>query len=332
MAAKTVNSSEKVAKPIALHLVTTSHNPRKPLRKLQELGIDPMVFCHEFGLSDDPDKRAHFVATIREHHPEIEDKWESYKVHGQIQPIVLRSFRSEIRGTDGEYEERYGVACGERRYITCVFGQALTEETVPVLAICRKMTVQQAYWTGVTENLLREDMTELEKGQIFHQYSQQYTVLTDAGGEKQVVERTDDTQEPLPLTEVAKHFHVQYNIVRGRTALATTLPADRLSLYQEGKLGLTDAIKEALGEPSHKSKPPKDGRSNPLTMRQIQTLFDATDRSKTERLETLAEVMKLDLPTAIAESDARLQAMEEQEARAAEKAARRKGKEEPALP
>ena len=317
MAARTVNyrAGEALSEPIALELVTTSHNPRKPLRKLQELGIVPMEFCHEYGLSDDPNKRAQFVAMIREHQPDIVHKWESFQDQGQVQPIVLRYHNSMVQG---QTVTRYGIACGERRYITCVLGQALTGESYPVKAIVRRLTVEQAYWLGVTENLIRDDMTELEKGEVFHAYSQTHTLL-----EGEIADKTDDSQEPLPLTLVAKHYHVPYHEVRGRVALATQLAPDRLQLYKDGKLNLTDAIKEALGEPSHKSKAPKEGRSNPLTMKQIQALFDATDRLNLARLETLAEVMKLDMGTALAESDARIQAAEEQEARAAEKTARK---------
>ena len=323
MTARVVNykAGETVNQMISLELVTTSHNPRKPLPALQDLGIDPMEFCHQFGLSDDPEKRQHFVETIREHHPEIVDTWDSYQTHEQIQPIILRDFRAQQE--DGSYLTRYGIACGERRYITCVYGQAVTGQPYPVRAIVKKMTVKEAYWMGAVENLLREDMSEVEKGQIFAAYAKEHTLtsVTDADGntKQEVTERASDAQEPLPMTEVAKHFHRPYHFVRGRAALATQLPQDRMQLYLSGKLNLTDAIKEALNDPTHVSKPPKERRSNPLTMKQIQTLFDRTPRSNMVRLETLAEVMKLDLATALAESEARIQAQEDQEARQAEK-------------
>jgi hypothetical protein len=325
--ARTVNYSagESLNQLVPLALITVSHNPRRPLRKLQDLGFDPMAFCHEFGLSADTEKRLHFVTTIRENHPEIERMSESIADRSQIQAVILRDFRVKV---GDEYETRYGLACGERRYIACVFRQALTGVSCPVMARIKKMTVTEAYWLGVEENLQREDMTEVEKGQIFAKYAEEHTLLTEeVDGEKvtKVVQRTDpSTQEALPMTEVAKHFHVEYHTARGRAALATKLPPDRMKLYLDGKLNLSDAIREALGEPSHRSKPPREGRRNPLTMKQLEALFDTTPRDMKQRLETLAEVMKVDMATALAESDARQQLREEQEARQVEKNLRKK--------
>jgi ParB/RepB/Spo0J family partition protein len=337
MATRTVNYSagESLNQPVPLALITVSHNPRRPLRKLQDLGFDPMAFCHEFGLSADEEKRLHFVTTIRENHPEIECMWQSINTYSQIQSVILRDFRVQV---GAEYETRYGIACGERRFIACVFGQALTGKPCPVMARIKKMTVKQAYWMGVQENIQREPMTEVEKGQIFAKYAEEHTlveeeVTEDVEGEvttrtvQKIVERTDTaTQEALPMTEVARHFEVPYHEARGRAALATKLAPERLALYESGKLNLTDAIREALGEPSHKSKPAREGRRTPLTMKQMEALFDETPRTDDYklRLETLCEVMKLDMATALAESDARSQLREEQEARQVEKSLRKK--------
>jgi hypothetical protein len=322
MAPRTVNyaAGETINQLIKLHLITVSHNPRRPLRKLQDMGFEPMAFCHQFGLSDDPDKRAHFVQTIREHHPEIELLAQSLADRTQIQSVVLRDFRSQVNGI---WVTRYGIACGERRFIACVFRQALTGVPCPIRAIVRKMTVKEAFWLGVEENLQREEMTEVEKGLIFAKYAEEHTLVQGDSGPIIVI-RSDSSQEPLPMTEVAKHFHVEYHIARGRAALATQLPTERLLLYQQGKLNLTDAIREALGEPAHKSKTPKEGRRNPLTMKQIEVLFDATPRGDFVRLETLAEVMKMDLNQALAESDERIQAAEERDARTVEKEVKRR--------
>lgn len=279
---------------IPLSLVTVSHNPRKPLRTLQEMGFDTMVFCHEFGLSNDPERREHFVSSIREYEPAIALMAESIKDNDQIQPIVVRDFRTQV---GNGYITHYGIACGERRYISCVFNQALTNEPTPVLANIRSMTVKEAYWLGCEENLIREPMTEIEKGQIFHQYAEE--------NGKKVRKRGVETITPLPMTEVAKHFHVEYSYARGRAALATNLSEERIKLYQEGKLNLSDAIKEALGEPSHESKPPREKRRTPLTMKKLEKLFDETDKNDQVRLSTLAEVMQIDLTIAIEESKIR---------------------------
>lgn len=323
------NAGESKNEPIELEKITTSHNPRRPLRKIQEMGLDPMVFCHEFGLSDDLEKRQHFIATIREHHPEIERLAQSINAKSQLQPVIVRDFRTSV---DGGYIEKYGIACGERRYIACVFQQALLGKPCPVIARVKSMTVDEAYWMGVDENLHREDMTEVEKGLIFAKYAEEHTLESEeVEGEQvtKIVPRTDpDTQEPLPMTEVAKEFNVEYHMARGRAALATKLPPERMALYESGKLNLTDAIREALGEPSHRSKPPRETRRTPLTMKQLEALFDATPNTPEMKLrrETLAEVMKLDMTTALAESEARQCMQEEQEARQVEKNLRRKSR------
>ncbi len=317
MSKVTINyaAGESINKVIPLHLITVSHNPRKPLKKLQDLGFDPMAFCHEFGLSDDDEKKKHFVETLKENHPEIELLSQSISDRMQIQSILLRDFRA-LEG--GAWVTRYGIACGERRYIACVFLQALTGKDFPVRAVVKKMTVKEAYWLGAEENLQREDMTEVEKGMLFARYAEEHT-LQEKDGKTVVVPRTTPQEEALPMTEVAKHFHVEYQHARGRAALATKLAPDRLALYEQGKLNLTDAIREALGEPSHRSKSPKEGRRNPLTMKQLEALFDATPRTSQVRLETLAEVMKISLDLAMAESDDRCAAAEEKESRAVER-------------
>ncbi len=313
---------EQVAKPIQLHLITASHNPRKPLKKLQSLGFDPLAFCHEYGLSDDEDKRKHFVETIRENHPEIEFMAGSLDDRGQIQAITVRAFRTKI---GDEQHTHYGIACGERRYISCVFQQALSGEPFPVRAVVKEMTVQQAYWMGVEENLIREDMTELEKGEIFHKYAEEYTLgEVEEDGKQRHVKR-EEGQPPLPMTEVAAHFHVPYHYARGRAALVNLKP-ERLAAYEDGKLNLTDAIRESLGEQQEAtSRPSRRGtRQNPLTMSKIRALFDATPRTRLERLQAFAEVMQMSLENAVMESDVRLSEVETKEARSTEREERRR--------
>lgn len=311
------------AVPLPLDKIVVSHNPRKPLKKLQDMGIEPLSFVHEFALSPDAEKRAHFCTMIEENQPEIRDMAgtiadlpaldsdmpadadapeftvdvESKKM--QIQPIIVRDFRSQVDG--GGYEIRYGLAAGERRYIACAYIQAKTGKKQPVMAIVKKLTVQEAYWIGVEENLQREDMDEVEKGSIYNQWA--------------VENGQADT--PAPWTEVARHFKRPYHEVRGRAALSTLDPA-RLALYRAGRINLTDAINEALGESADRTKPSRKGtRLVPLSIKEIQALFDATPRSNVERLKALAEVMKMTLQEAQAQCDERSLAEDETEAREA---------------
>jgi len=285
---------EQRVKPIPLDQVTVSHNPRRPLRKLQDMGCEPLALVHTLALSEDATKRAEFVALIQAHQPEIVKLAETYATM-QIQPVMLRDFRVEVNGA---YLTRYGIVCGERRYIAWAYLQAVTGQKQTVWAIVKKLTVQEAYWLGVEENLQREDMTEVEKGQIFARYAEEHK---------------------MELTKVAEHFHVPYYLVRGRVALATKLPAERLRLYEEGKLNLTDAIREALGEQDATRSHGRKSRQVLLTVREIRAAFDSTPRSNVERLNALAEVMRLTVVQAVHESDERMKRAEEADARKVEK-------------
>lgn len=313
-------TQQVVTKPLPLEKIVTSHNPRKPLKKLQDMGIEPMAFVHEYALSGDPEKMAHFVSMIKENQPEIWDMAATmadlpYDGHPadveepgftvevetpkmQIQPIIVRYFNAKIGdGHRVSYETRYGIAAGERRFIACALIQAVLGKKHPVLAIIKKLTVQQAYWIGVEENLQREDMWEDEKGLIFCQWAKE-------NGQGDV---------PAPWTEVAKHFNRPYHEVRGRAALANLNPA-RLALYHDGKINLTDAINEALGESADRTKPSRKGtREVPLSIKEMQILFDNTSRINTERLRAIAECMKKDLSVAIEESDQRFSKPEPEE-------------------
>jgi hypothetical protein len=276
-----------VVQLIALDKITVSHNPRKPLRKLQQMGYETMRLVHEYALSAEKVKQDEFVQLIQQYQPEIVKMAETFE-QMQIQPILLRDFRTQVAG---EYVTRYGIACGERRYIAWAYLQALTGTPQYVSAIVKKLTVEEAYWLGVEENLQREDMTEIEKGQIFAKYA---------------AEHPGQDGQPMELTKVAEHFHVPYSLARGRVALATKLPSDRLSLYEQGKLNLTDAIKEALGEQDASRSHARKKRQSLMTVKQIRDAFDFTPRNSIERLAALAEVMRMSLDDAIMESDERL--------------------------
>ena len=304
--------------PLPLDKITTSHNPRRPLKKLQAAGIEPMAFVHEYALSPEQEKREHFSKMIEENQPEIVDmartmtnllpdaalpegveepeftvEVETTKL--QIQPIIVRYFNDVAN-------RRYGIAAGERRFIALAYIQAKTGKKQNVLALVKKLTVQQAYWIGVEENLQREDMDEVEKGQIFNQWA------VENGRE----------DEPAPWTEVARHFGRPYHEVRGRAALAGLSP-ERLALYRAGEINLTDAINEGLGQSVTRTQPSRKGtRLVPLSFKEIRALFDATPRTNTERLKAFAEVMKVPLNQAIRESDERLELLDQADARQAQ--------------
>jgi hypothetical protein len=305
---------------IPLDKITVSHNCRRPMPRLQDDGIEPMSFVHEFALSSEQEKRDHFCKMLEDFQKEIVDmartmadlpdeeipedveapeftvEVEEMKV--QIQPIIVRSFQS-----GGSRETKYGIAAGERRFIACAYIQAKLGKKQTVSAIVKSLTVDEAYEIGVQENLQREGIDEVEKGEIYHHWA--------------VEHGQNDT--PAPHTEVARHFKRPYHEIRGRINLATQLAPERLALYRQGKINLSDAINEANGQSADRTKPSRKGtRLVPLSIKQICALFDETPRTNVERLKAFAEVMKITYTKALKESDERAEEEQLSEARETE--------------
>src|SRR5437016_5654578 len=125
MAERIVNfrGGEQIVVPYDLRKIVTSHNPRKPIRKLQRQGYVPLELVHGLALSDDPAKNAEYV-TLMAQEPEIVTLARSIHKIGQCQPVVLRTYRAKI-GQDAEgnklYEQRGGIGAGERRVLACAY-------------------------------------------------------------------------------------------------------------------------------------------------------------------------------------------------------------------
>lgn len=290
MSTVTMQRGEQHSQKIKLRHITTSHNPRKPCPNIQANGLDPLEVARNFGLSDDLDKRAEYVKMMDEFEPEIVSLAESIRGSFQIQAIRVRDFRVKIPGTD-EYEVRYGIAAGERRFMASVYNFAKYGDNDTVLAVVKKMTVDEAYWMGVQENLQRREMEDWEIADIFNKWA---------------VENGTDGQ-PAPITAVAAHFKRDYQYCRGRMSLAK-LPTERLQALKEGKLGVTAAIKEGLGEvKASQSKPSKEGkRQIPLSIKEMKLLFDDTPAEKEEVRRVIAQCMKMEYDEAVQESNQRL--------------------------
>lgn len=294
MATIDLQRGEQHAQKINLHDVTSSHNPRKPCPNLQSQGFDPLETARNYGLSDDPEKRAEYVKVMDDFEPEIVSLAESIRQSFQIQPIRVRDFRVKNSQT-GEYETRYGIAAGERRFMASVYNYAKYGGNPTVLAVVKKMTVEEAYWMGVQENLQRREMTEWEIAEIFTKWA---------------IENSVDGA-PAPISAVANHFQRDYQYCRGRMALLK-LPPERLQKLKDGNLTLTAAIKEGLGEVKvGSSKPSKEGkRQTPLTIKEMKILFDQTPAEKEEVRRAIAMCMKMDYDEAVKESNERINAEE----------------------
>lgn len=295
---------EELSIRIPLSDITVTHNPRHPCPNLEEQGFSMIDLVHEYALSDDPDNRAYFCKLIEENEPEMVEQAESMQEFGQIQSIVVRSFRAANPQSTPEKKlpciVRYGIACGERRYIASAYLQAKTGTPCAVKATVKRLSVQEAYDVGVQENLQRKQMKEWEVGAVMEEWAK----------------RNGKSNRKAPVRAVAEHFKTTEPYARGRMALSKLAP-ERLELLKKGKLTLTNAIKEALGEPGHVSPERTGKRHNACTLKQMEDLFDETPRNQEDRLRAIADCMKRSYEEALAQSDARLDKAEQVEAAAA---------------
>jgi hypothetical protein len=120
------------------------------------------------------------------------------------------------------------------------------------------------------------------------------------------------------LRGVAAKFNLDYQFARGREGLTYLPDSDKAKLRRQGeedapRINITKAITKGLrikkgsDDTEEESLAKKQNRSRLLTLRAVQDLFDATprDAEHRQRLETLAEVMRLSYSAAIVESNKR---------------------------
>jgi len=245
MAQRVVNfrGGEQIVVPWPLDKIITSHNPRRPVRRLQRQGFVPLELVHNLALSDDAAKNAEYV-TLMQQEPAIETLARSIRTIGQCQPIILRTFRSCIGKTaEGkEYEQRGGIAAGERRILALALLEAERRIAISkgenpnrdkpwtVDAIGWDMTVEQAGDIGWDENDQREPMTDLDYGERFDAMLRQYN---------------PNTQKPYTIQQVADKFGKNYHWVRGRAALPY-LPVEHQQQVEDGTCNIVEACNLAL--------------------------------------------------------------------------------------
>ncbi len=248
MAERVVNfrGGEQIVVPYPLEKIITSHNPRKPIRRLQRQGYVPLELVHWPGPGRRPGQDAGVNRGSLAQEPEIVTLARSIHKIGQCQPIVVRTYRARV-GQDAEgnkvYERRGGVGAGERRVLACAYLEAerriqASKGETPnrdkpwtVDAICLDhITVEEAGEIGWDENDQRQQMTDLDYGERFDALLRHDNPLT---------------QKPYTIQEVADKYGKNYHWVRGRAALPY-LPVEMQQQVEDGTCNITEACTLAL--------------------------------------------------------------------------------------
>jgi len=301
--------SDKSIHRIHLRDITVTHNPRTPARGLArglvEEGIEcsPIALVHDLALSDNAAERAEFCRLVEayESGPKGLVELAASRRKQELQPISLRSFRSQVAGTDPvEYVQRYGVVMGERRYLAAAYNYAKHGGACDIGATFLRVTTDEAYDLAVAENLQRQDMTDVEIGHVFREYY----------------------DDGMTIRQVAEHLNQDYQFVRGRLGL-TYLEEKEQQAVEDGRLGVTKAIEKGLKVKSGKSNgdeeidPKADERRRVATLKAVEAEFDVTPRNRKGYLQGLAWVMGIDYDTALEESEVRIAEAMEREAKKA---------------
>lgn len=298
---------EKVIRRINLRDITVSHNPRNPIPNLynalkeQEINVSPIELIHEYAFTD---KAQQFVSWVEmyESGPKGLVELATSRQEKELEPIILRSFRVRIPGSE-EYVEKYGIVAGERRTLAAayLFAKGLGDGTIG--AQVQKLTVDEAFDLAVAENYHRSDPSELETGDIIRHYRERVN---------------PETGKRFTLREVANFLKMDYQYARGREALTYLDDSDKRRL-QTGRLGLTVAINKGLtiksGKEAAEVADKKNHRQRVMTLAEIQTAFDNNRKAPGAWLEALAYVMHLSLDDAEAQSDQRIAAKQERDAK-----------------
>lgn len=176
-------------------------------------------------------------------------------------------------------------------------------------------------------NLARKGFTELQEGRVYHEMLKRTNPKTVKGGELYEEKYPDGRR--YTKKEAAAELHVPYSTFRNREALWHDYRVAKGVRY-----GLTDEERRkiALGEmlPTYASRlslgesvrnVSRNGGTRikkkhlPLTLREMEALFDATPSDQRERRAAIAECMRKTYDQALRESRERIDSgMEEMEA------------------
>ncbi|WP_167628663.1 nucleoid occlusion protein [Listeria valentina] len=122
----------------------------------------------------------------------IEELAETIKIHGLIQPIVLREIE------ENSEESRYEIIAGERRYRAAVH---LEMETIP--AIVQEFTDDESAALALIENLQREQLTPIEEA-VAYQSLLEMNGVTQEAVAKQVGKSQSAVANKLRLLKLPK--------------------------------------------------------------------------------------------------------------------------------
>ncbi|EUJ17478.1 ParB family chromosome partition protein [Listeria aquatica FSL S10-1188] len=122
----------------------------------------------------------------------IEELAETIKIHGLIQPIVLREME------ENSEESRYEIIAGERRYRAAVY---LEMETIP--AIVQEFTDDESAALALIENLQREQLTPIEEA-VAYQSLLEMNGVTQEALAKQVGKSQSAVANKLRLLKLPK--------------------------------------------------------------------------------------------------------------------------------
>lgn len=122
----------------------------------------------------------------------IEELAETIKIHGLIQPIVLREIE------ENSEESRYEIIAGERRYRAAVH---LEMETIP--AIVQEFTDDESAALALIENLQREQLTPIEEA-VAYQSLLEMNGVTQEALAKQVGKSQSAVANKLRLLKLPK--------------------------------------------------------------------------------------------------------------------------------
>ncbi len=272
----------------------------------------PLELVHSLALSDDPDKRAEYVALIDEYEGhgvdsirELADSPNGLKSR-QIQAVLLGPYRIHV-GDD--YALRYRVIAGERRvlamaYLFAKYGDDkyafIKAETI---GRCNKSV---AKGISIAENFLRLAPAPSEVAYTYLAFRQEGKKIAE------IAEYVFGNDPRKTQSSAYQHVRNHLNLVRG----ANKLTSERLAQLDNGEIGLTKAIKEASGGGVAEAK--KVERRRTWGLRQCEGKFDdilsAPGKMSAEQkgyLTCLADCMGVKFDTALVECRERLEAVAE---------------------
>jgi len=108
---------------------------------------------------------------------DIDELAESLKVHGLINPILVR--RNPLKGDDGAPDRMFELVAGERRFLAA---QAAGLQSID--ATVRDLTEEQVLEIQLIENLQRVDLHPLQEAEGYEQLMKQHRHKADELGDK----------------------------------------------------------------------------------------------------------------------------------------------------